>query len=274
MRVICVDDERLLMEDTVALCLEIDGIDEAKGFTQPKEALRYLEHERVDAALLDIDMPGMNGIDLAAAIKEKWPDTAIFFLTGYPQYALDAFEVHANCYLLKPIKKQKLEAEFRYLIGNGQRKRDHRVEARAFGNFDLMVDGKPVAFKRAKSKELLAYLIDRRGASVTRREAFAVLWEDRAYDRLMQKQLDEIIRSLRATLADYGIDEIFEMQSGTLRVNPDFISCDAWRYLSGEKETSQTFHGEYMSNYSWASLTESRIAFGGRKSREKSFFHQ
>ena len=82
MKVICVDDERLLMEDTVALCLEIDGIDEAKGFTQPKEALRYLEHERVDAALLDIDMPGMNGIDLAAAIKEKWPNTAIFFLTG------------------------------------------------------------------------------------------------------------------------------------------------------------------------------------------------
>ena len=269
MRVICVDDERLLMEDTVALCLEIDGIDEAKGFTQPKEALRYLEHERVHAALLDIDMPGMNGIDLAAAIKEKWPDTAIFFLTGYPQYALDAFGVHAACYLLKPVKKQKLEEEFRYLMGNGQRKRENRVEARAFGNFDLLVDGKPVAFKRAKSKELLAYLIDRHGASVTRREAFAVLWEDRAYDRLMQKQLDEMIRSLRATLADYGIGEILEMQSGTLRVNPDFISCDAWRCLAGDKEASQSFHGEYMSNYSWASLTESRIAFGGRKTEER-----
>ena len=126
-----------------------------------------------------------------------------------------------------------------------------------------------MAFKRAKSKELLAYLIDRHGASVTRREAFAVLWEDRAYDRLMQKQLDEMIRSLRSTLAEYGVGEIFEMQSGTLRVNPDFISCDAWRCLGGDKEASQSFHGEYMSNYSWASLTESRIAFGGRKTREK-----
>ena len=153
MRVICVDDERLLMEDTVALCLEIDGIDEAKGFTQPKEALRYLEHERVDAALLDIDMPGMNGIDLAAAIKEKWPNTAIFFLTGYPQYALDAFGVHATCYLIKPVKKQKLEAEFRYLMRNGQRKRENRVEARAFGNFDLLVDGKPDRVWRQKMEE-------------------------------------------------------------------------------------------------------------------------
>ena len=120
MKVICVDDERLLMEYTVAMCLKIDGIDEAKGFTQPREALQWLSHERVDAALLDIDMPGMNGIELAAAIKEKWPDTAILFLTGYPQYALDAFRVHANCYLLKPVKKQKLEEEFRYLMGKGQ----------------------------------------------------------------------------------------------------------------------------------------------------------
>lgn len=269
MKVICVDDERLLMEDTVALCLEIDGIDEAKGFTQPREALRWLEHERVDAALLDIDMPGMNGIELAAAIKGRWPDTAIFFLTGYPQYALDAFEVHAVCYLLKPVKKEKLEAEIRYLMGNNRRKQLRRVEARAFGNFDLLVDGKPVAFRRAKSKELLAYLIDRHGASVTRREAFAVLWEDRAYDRSMQKQLDEMIRSLRLTLSDHGVGEIFEMRSGTMRVNADRISCDAWRCLAGDREAIQAFHGEYMSNYSWASLTESLIAFGGRKTEQK-----
>ena len=137
------------------MILKIDGIDEAKGFTQPQEALRYLEHERVDAALLDIDMPGMNGIDLAAAIKEKWPDTAIFFLTGYPQYALDAFRVHANGYLLKPVKKQKSEAEIRYLMGKNQRKPVTRVEARALGNFDLLVDGKRADFKRAKSKELI-----------------------------------------------------------------------------------------------------------------------
>ena len=269
MKVICVDDERLLMENTVALCLKIDGIDEAKGFTQPQEALRYLEHERVDAALLDIDMPGMNGIDLAAEIKEKWPDTAIFFLTGYPQYALDAFGVHASCYLIKPVKKQKLEAEIRYLMGNSQQKPVIRVEARAFGNFDLLVDGKRAAFKRAKSKELMAYLIDRHGASVTRREAFAVLWEDRAYDLSMQKQLDVVIRSMRGTLSDYGVSEIFEMRAGVLCVHPDLISCDAWRYLAGDSEAIRAFRGDYMSNYSWASLTESRMVLNGRKTEGK-----
>ncbi|MBQ7372402.1 MAG: response regulator, partial [Blautia sp.] len=96
MRVICVDDERLLMQDTVKLCLGLDLVDEAKGFTRPEEALSWMEREPVDVALLDIDMPGMKGIDLAALIREKWPDMPIIFLTGYAEYALDAFSVHAS----------------------------------------------------------------------------------------------------------------------------------------------------------------------------------
>lgn len=259
MKVICVDDERLLMEDTAALCRALDGVDEAVGFTRPTDALRWLEAHRADAALLDIDMPGMTGLELAKVIKKRWPDTAVIFLTGYSQYALDAFEVHASGYLLKPVKREKLEAELAHAVPGARRKQPGRAEARAFGNFDLLVDGKPVAFKQAKCKELLAYLVDRRGSSVTRREAFAILWEDRQYDRPMQKQLDAIIRALRATLAEQGVGGILEMQSGTLRVNPDCLSCDAWRWLAGERDGASAFRGEYMSNYSWASFTEGAL---------------
>ena len=260
MKVICVDDERLLMEDTVALCRELDQVDEATGFTRAADALHWLERERADVALLDIDMPGMNGIELAAAIREKWPDTAIIFLTGYSQYALDAFDVHASAYLLKPVRKDRLAAEIAYAAAGPRRRQTSRVAAQTFGNFDLLVDGKPVAFRQAKCKELLAYLIDRHGASVTRREAFAILWEDRQYDRSMQKQFDVIIRSLRATLAELKIGEILEMQSATLRVNPDLISCDAWRWLEGDRDAINAYRGECMSNYSWASLTEGMLS--------------
>ena len=88
MRVLCVDDERLLMEDTVNLCQGLDLIDEAVGFTRPADALEYLEREWADLALLDIDMPGMNGIELAAAIREKQPEIPIIFLTGYFRVSL------------------------------------------------------------------------------------------------------------------------------------------------------------------------------------------
>ena len=241
MRVICVDDERLLMEDTVALCREISIVKDAKGFTKPAEALNWLEHEQADVALLDIDMPGMSGIELAKKIQNKQPQIAVIFLTGYSQYALDAYDVHPTAYLLKPVKKEKLAKELVYIASRT-----------------------PIVFKQAKCKELLAYLIDRHGASVTRREAFAILWEDRTYDRPMQKQLDNIIRMLRTSLTECGAAEIFELQSATMRINPELISCDAWRYLAGEQEAIRAFRGEYMSNYSWAALNEG--AFSGHLS--------
>ena len=265
MRVLCVDDERLLMEDTVALCLELDQVDEAKGFTRPAEALRWLEQNQADVALLDIDMPGMTGIELAAAIREIWPELPVIFLTGYAQYALEAYEVHPTGYLLKPVKKEKLAAEIAYALAGARQKQHRHIEVRTFGNFDLLVDGKPVPFRQRKCKELLAYLIDRQGASVTRSEAFAVLWEDRLYDRPMQKQFDVIIRSLRTTLTDCGVGEIFELQNAAMRINPELISCDAWRYLAGDREAARAFRGEYMSNYSWANLTESMISRNSSK---------
>ena len=116
MRAICVDDERLLMEDTVSTCLELPEIDEAKGFVRPQDALEYLESTSVDLAILDIDMPGMNGIELAAAIKRRHPETAIIFLTGYSQYAVEAFAVRATGYLLKPVAREKLAEDVRYAL--------------------------------------------------------------------------------------------------------------------------------------------------------------
>ena len=96
MRVICVDDEKLLMEDTLSMCRALPQIGEAVGFTRADEALEWLEHNPADLALLDIDMPGMNGLELAAAIKARQPETAIIFLTGYAQYAVDAFSLRAK----------------------------------------------------------------------------------------------------------------------------------------------------------------------------------
>ena len=131
---------------------------------------------------------------------------------------------------------------------------------RTFGNFDLFVDGKLVTFRQAKCKELLAYLIDRQGGSATRAEAFAMLYEDRMYDRPMQKQFDVIIRSLRDTLEEYNISEILEMKRGTLRIVPELISCDAWRFCSGDTDAVNAYRGEYMSAYSWAEETESFLS--------------
>ena len=257
MKVICVDDEKLLMEETVSMCLGLPQIDEAEGFTRPADALDWLNENSADIALLDIDMPKMNGLTLAAEIKKKLPDMAIIFLTGYSQFALDAFEVHALGYLLKPVTKEKLAENIAYAISLKPKRLPGHVVMQTFGNFDVFVDGKHVAFKTARCKELLAYLVDKQGSSVTRAEIFAAVWEDRQYDRPMQKQLDALIRSMRDTLREYGIERIFEMKNGTMRVDPTLFTCDAYLFFQGDADTVNAFRGEYMSAYPWASITES-----------------
>ena len=255
MTAVCVDDESLILDYVVALCREIQ-ID-ARGFHRAEDALAWLKTNRADLAILDIDMPGMNGIELAAEIKKLHPDTAILFLTGFSEYALDAFSLRASGYLLKPVTREKLEAEVAYVLKNRPSVPTVHIQARTFGHFNLLVDGKTVLFKQAKCKELLAYLIDRNGGSVTRPEAFSVLWDDREYDRPMQKQFDAILRSLRDTLEESGAGEILEIKKGTLRIRPEKMTCDAWRFFSGDVEAINAYRGAYMTGYAWGSDTES-----------------
>ena len=269
MKVVCVDDEKLVLDLTLSMLKSLSMVDEAIGFTDAREALHYFEEEAADVALLDIDMPEMNGIALAVELKSRCPDTAIVFLTGYSEYAVEAFAMHASGYLLKPVGKDRLEEEIEHAYNSTRQEAsvreaetetaDVRVEIKTFGNFDVIVDGQTVTFNRSKAKELLAYLVDRHGGNVSRPEAFAVLWEDVFYDRAMQKQMDVVVRSLRATLEEAGIGEIFEIRSGWMRILPEKMDSDLFRFLNGDRDTIQEYRGEYMSAYSWASQTEAYL---------------
>jgi len=261
MKVICVDDEPLAVEYTLGQCALLPEIDETKGFTDAQRALDWLAENPADLALLDINMPEIDGITLAARIKQLRPQTAILFLTAYKEYAFDAYAVHPVGYLLKPVALEKLAAEIRY-AGQGVRAAaSAHIQVKTFGYFDVYVDSRPISFKLAKSKEILAYLVDKQGSGVTRAELFAAVWEDRMYDRKQQKQLDVYIRSLRETLREYGVEEMMEMEKGVLRVKPDTFTCDAYLFYSGDSDVISAYRGEYMSSYSWASFTEGILSW-------------
>ena len=255
MKAICVDDEPLAVEYTLKQCEQLPEIDEAKGFTDAQQALDWLQDHPADLALLDINMPRIDGITLAARIKEMYPKMIVLFLTAYREYALDAYAVHAAGYLLKPVSLAKLAAEVEYACGVRAPVPKH-IMVKTFGSFDVFVDGKPVSFKLAKSKEILAVLVDKQGFGVSRPELCATIWEDQLYDRRMQKHLDVYIRSLRDTLRKYGAQAILQMERGILRVDPNSFDCDVYRFYSGDSEAVNAYHGEYMSAYFWASMTE------------------
>ena len=256
MRIICVDDEPLTLEYTVELCKRLSLDAEVEGFVYTQDVLKSLSSKRVDIVLLDINMPDINGIRLAALIKEAWPSAAILFLTAYSEYAFEAYAVHPTGYLLKPVTLEALKAEIDYWLSFHPEVRKSHIQALTFGNFELLVDGDAVTFKRSKSKELLAYLIDRQGTSVTRAELFSILFEDKPYGQAEQKYLDVIIRSLRDTLRSYGISDLLQMRRTGLRIKPELLDCDMYRFCKGETTAINAYRGQYMSSYSWANLTE------------------
>ena len=258
MNIVCVDDEELILNLVVSMCKEYSAGNSVTGFTDSIKMLEFIETNHTDIVISDIDMPKLNGINLALKIKEKSPETAIIFLTGYSEFALDAFRLHASGYLLKPINKENLFAEITYATKTKEEKSFH-IFVQTFGNFDIFVDKKVVAFSRSKAKEVLAYLVDKQGTSVTRAEIFSAIYEDNMYDRKQQKMLDVIIRSLKTTLKENNIGEIIEMKKGTIRVCPEKFDCDMYKLLKGDIDAINSYKGEYMSSYTWASITESFI---------------
>ena len=259
MKIICVDDEAVVLNHTVHLCQSLKQKPQVESFTRAKEALECVEKQSFDIALLDIDMPEMNGLTLAARIKEKSPDTSIIFLTGYSHFAADAFKLHASGYLLKPIDRSDLEAEIEYALSRTQKAPECKVVAHTFGEFELYVNGEAVVFPRLKSKELLAFLIDKQGSSVTKKTIFAALFEDGIYDRSKQKYLGIIISTMLETLEEYGVSDIVERQRGVYRICPEKLDCDMYRFFEGDVNAVNSYRGSYMASYPWAALSEAKL---------------
>ena len=252
MRAICVDDAEPIMIDTVAMCKKLPEISSVTGFTRPREALEWMETHPIDLALLDIDMPEISGLMLAERVKRKYPDAAVVFLTAFPQYAVEAIRLRATGYLLKPVSLEELKEEVAYAHSRKLERPSGHIVVHTFGNFEIFVDGETLVFHRQKAKELLAYLIDRAGRGVNRPGIFAALWEEGLYDYSKQKYLDVIIRSLRETLKEAGIEDILEIKGGYLRIRTELLDCDLYRFLKNDPEAVNAYRGEYMEEYPWA----------------------
>lgn len=129
------------------------------------------------------------------------------------------------------------------------------VRIRTFGYFDVFVDGRPIAFRNEKSKELFALLTDRRGGFVTSEEAISFLWEEEPANAVTLARYRKVALRLKNILEEYGISHIVESVNGKRRLVTDSVTCDLYDYLSGKEEYRCLFKGSYLSNYSWGENT-------------------
>ena len=254
MNILALDDEELMLWAlTDSLEKVFNENDIIKGFEESEDAIGFVKslgNKPLDYAFLDIRLRGGNGIDVAKEIKKLKPKTKILFCTAYSDRAIDAFGVNAVGYLLKPITPEKIRNSLEQLslmFSNiGDIPTEKKVEIKTFGNFDVFVDKKPIHWKRLKAKELLALLVDKKGASVTNVEIAITLWED---DNKV-KSVPTIISSLRHTLKDYGVEDILIRSRNHTAIDTTKVLCDVYEFYDGKATALNLYQGEYMANYS------------------------
>lgn len=252
MNIIALDNKRLLY----GLICELDKVfpkDNVVGFDNSEEVLSYAKRLRghLDYAFMDTKLKEMSGIQFARELKELKPETKIIFCTANPDYALEAFQVDAVGYIMKPITEEKIRKKLEGLqeiIMNPPMRDECKLIVRTFGNFETFMNGKPLRWEREKAKELLAYLIDRRGAVVSNKDIAIVLWADESKTRNVQT----VMSSLRKTLKNAGCEDILIKGRNATAVDTKKVYCDLYDFLRGNSWAVNAYHGEYMEQYEWA----------------------
>ena len=259
MRTILVDDENSAVETFRWESANVKEIEFIGSFREPEQAIAFVRSHEVDLAVLDIQMEEMDGITLGRKLREINPYIMLIYITGatnFEHYAMGTIRLNAVAYLTKPFS----EEELRYAVESARllsKRRKKRIFARTFGHFDVFVDGRPIMFKSAKAKELLAMLIDRQGGTVNSEQIISVLWEDRPNDEATQNLCSKIAKTLQRELKAYGAEQMLVTNRGIRCVDAEQFDCDLYQLLDGDAKAAEQFIGEYMVDYSWA---EERMA--------------
>jgi len=265
MKTIIVDDEVWSIEQLSGQLNHEKDIEVAGCFTNPVAALNFAAENKVDFALLDVRMPGMDGLQLGCRLREYHQDMIIVYVSSYPEYFEEAYRnVRADYYMLKPYRQEDVQdvVERARLLAKRQRR---RVQIRTFGRFDLFIDEQVVPFKNAKAKELLALCVDHKGGNVTLEEALNVLWEDSPLTDNVKTRYRKAVAYLHALFAEHHVPDVFISGYGNCHINQDMVECDYYEFL--QSSNPPQFYGEYMHEYSWAEETAGRLYIQMMKSK-------
>jgi len=236
-KAIVVDDEALTTEYICRL-LRNAGV-EVQGYTNPYEAIENVNIQKPDVLFLDIEMPEMNGLELAERVYASGYECEIVFITAYSQYAIDAFEVNALDYLLKPImsealnrsiervKKRRSVASYSKVSSTNK-----KIIISLFGNMSLYVgeEKKPIRWMTAKSAEIFAFmLLQKDEKEVSKWKLMEAIWPQKDKEKA-DINIRSTISRLNKTLRENAI-EISLISTGkgyTLHIKETDIEIDAF----------------------------------------------
>lgn len=246
---------RLFPHETLLVAMSATQLmDHAMRLKKSGQAARYL--------FAETEIAGEDGIAFAAALRQLFPSICVMFCTSHAEHALEAWQMHAQGYIMKPVSLEDIHQSLDAM--NPLRRSNAAGESCAiymqtFGQFEAFINDKPIHFERSKAKELLAYLVDRRGGAVTNADIAAALWENDPSDAAQKDYVRKLISSLRKSLRMVGAEDIIIRDRNQLRLDTTKVSCDLYDFLRGDARAVSAYLGEYMTSYSWSETTNGAL---------------
>lgn len=293
MKVVLVDDEKLaLLQLKKMLETEVGGIEVVAMYQNPRQAEKEVKLLRPDAVFMDISMPEIDGMQLGSKLQEQMPNVELVFVTAHDHYALEAFELNAVDYIVKPVQTERIVktmARLRKRIAHSPHA-VHHLEAEqgsppliihSLNKLSFQVRGsgtqQVIKWRTSKAQELFAYLLHNRGKSIARETITELLWPDFESARAVQ-QLYTTIYHIRQALKANKLQMITITSEGfeggyVLDLGQAVVDVDEWekqRKQLGKLTAAnlpscrillETYQGDYFSTfgYIWAEYERERI---------------
>ena len=232
---------------------------ELRLFDSGLTALADARKQEADIAVIDTELPELGGLDFGQYLQELYPDVNLIYLSSDKAAGYTALRQHASGILSKPVAEPELVRELEDLRHPSVMKNHKRLFAQTFGNFELFADGKPIAFKYNRTKELVAVLINNRGAQTSNGEIIASLWEDDGDPEKKASYLSNLRQDLQNTFTKLKLNGLILKQRGSLAIATDRIECDLYDWLEKKQESKYHYLGDYMNQYSWPEVMHAEL---------------
>lgn len=237
-------------------------------FEQMSEAIQAAREGSITPEAAFFTLQNESDLQQARMLGERFPRMQAVLISQSPEFAMQAYQMHARGYILQPVTPEKIRCELDHLPPVAALAQSGCLRVQTFGNFEVFYQGKPLYFERNKTKELFAYLVDRRGAASSTAQICAVLWENKEYSHSLQSYIQTLISDMMQSLRAIGMEHIILKRRNSIALDTTKLECDYYRFLQQDGDAVKSYVGEYMTNYSWAEMTNGSL----QMSKESSAF--
>lgn len=281
---VLVDDERLALVKLEFMLKEMKAVHIIASYTDPIQAIQEAPALEPDVIFIDIEMPEVSGLQAAAILQEVCPNANIVFVTAYNQYAVEAFELNAIDYILKPVRHDRLfktiqRLEDRLRFAPKSTEVAHELTIRCFQSLRFERGGQPLnnlRWRTSKAQELFAFLLHNRNRFVSKDTLIDLLWPDfnlKKASTHLYTTIYQVRQCLKQSEVDLHISNVSGGEGYTLETGTLLIDAVQWEHNIlalepiGEDNCAEhqslfdLYSGDYFGDYDylWAEGERQRL---------------